>query len=131
MVSEFSYTVETVIQSGNKALAVVSVPIGVNPKTRDSRLFRSIPHFLFQQGTTLFRMYGMYRPLRLFTIAGGVFLGVGLVAIARFLYFVLLGEGDGHVQSVVLGGTLVLLGAITLLMGLLSDLVGTTVVSSN
>ncbi len=124
VVSDFSYTVETVIQSGNKALAVVSVPISTNPKTRDSRLFKSIPHFLFQQGTTLFRMYGMYRPLRLFTIAGVVFLLVGLGAIARFLYFVLLGEGDGHVQSVVLGGTLVLLGAITLLMGLLADLVG-------
>ena len=124
VVSEFSYTVETVIQTGNKALAVVSVPIGVNPKTRDSRLFRSIPHFLFQQGSTLFRMYGMYRPLRLFAVAGGVFLLVGLAAIARFLYFVLAGEGDGHVQSVVLGGTLVLLGAITLLMGLLADLVG-------
>jgi glycosyltransferase involved in cell wall biosynthesis len=124
VVSKFSYTIETVIQTGNKALAVKSVPIGVNPKTRDSRLFRSIPHFLFRQGTTIFRMYGMYRPLRLFAAAGTLFLLVGLGAIARFLYFVLMGEGDGHVQSVVLGGTLVLLGAITLLMGLLADLVG-------
>ena len=124
VVSKFSYTIETVIQTGNKALAVKSVPIGVNPKTRNSRLFRSIPHFLFRQGTTIFRMYGMYRPLRLFTFTGAVFLLVGLGAIARFIYFFLSGEGDGHVQSVVLGGTLVLLGAITLLMGLLADLVG-------
>ena len=88
-------------------VAVMSVPIGVNPKTRDSRLFKSIPHFLFRQGTTIFRMYGMYRPLRLFTLTGSLILLVGLGAIARFLYFYFSGEGDGHVQSVVLGGTLV------------------------
>jgi glycosyltransferase involved in cell wall biosynthesis len=124
VVSSFSYTIETVIQAGNKALAVRSVPIGTNPKTRDSRLFKSVPQFVYNQASTIFRMYGMYRPLRVFVATGGLFMLVGGIAILRFLYFVLIGEGDGHVQSVVLGGTFLLLGFFSLLMGLLADLVG-------
>lgn len=124
IVSTFSYTIESIIQAGVKKLAVTSVPVGTNPKTRESRLFRSLPRFIERQLNTMVRMYSMYRPLRVFAFIGALLLLVGALPIVRFLYFYFIGEGDGHVQSLVLGGMFITLGFFTLLMGLLADLIG-------
>ncbi|MEJ2122310.1 MAG: glycosyltransferase family 2 protein [Alphaproteobacteria bacterium] len=124
IVSPFSYTIEMLIQAGAKQLCVTSVPVGTNAKTRESRLFRSVPHFIRRSVATIVRMYAMYRPLRVFFLIGGGLLFVGALPIVRFLYFYLLGDGGGHVQSLILGGVLVIIGFITLLFGLLADLIG-------
>jgi len=124
IVSTFSYTIESIIQAGNRHLAIASVPVGTNPKTRESRLFKSLPRFIERQLNTMVRMYSMYQPLRVFVVIGLVLLLVGAVPIVRFLYFWFIGQGEGHIQSLVLGGMFTTLGFVALLMGLLADLVG-------
>ena len=123
IVSPFSYTIEMLIQAGNKRLAVSSVPITTNPTTRRSRLARSTPRFISRSVSTMARIYSMYRPLGTFTLIGGLVGALGAAPILRFLYFWSIGEGDGHIQSLVLGGVLVIIGFVTLMIGLLSDLI--------
>lgn len=123
IMSSFSYTIEMLIQAGAKRLHVVSVAIGTNPKTRESRLFSSIPQFIRRSAATILRSYAMYRPLRVFFAIGGVLIALGALPILRFVYFYLAGSGAGHVQSLVLGGVFVIIGFITLLFGLLADLI--------
>ncbi len=123
IVSSFSYTIEMLIQAGRKNMAVSSVPIGTNASTRESRLFRSIPEFIERSVTTMLRMYAMYRPLRVFLLIGIVLSLIGVVPMLRFLIFFLSGEGAGHIQSLVIGGTLLVIGFITFLIGLVADLI--------
>ena len=123
IVSSFSYTIEMLIQSGHERLAVVSVPVATNPETRPSRLFRGVPQFLLQSSGTMLRTYTMYRPLRLFLGLGSLLLLVGSVPIARFLFFYVVGEGNGHIQSLILGGVILVCGFISLLIGLVADLI--------
>jgi glycosyltransferase involved in cell wall biosynthesis len=125
IVSEFSYTIESVVQASSLRFSVTSVPVATNRTTRDSRLFKSIPHFLRQQFSTLFRMYAMYRPLRAFAAIGVVLIAIGALPILRFLYFYFVtADGTGHIQSLILGGVLVTLGFITFVIALLADLIG-------
>ena len=123
IVSEFSYTIEMLVLASAKRLAVVSVPIRTNPKTRESRLFTSIPHFLGMSGMTLLRSYTMYRPLRVFFSIGFLALLVGTAPILRFLFFFVQGDGSGHIQSLILGGAMVVAGIFTLLIGIVADLI--------
>lgn len=123
IVSEFSYTIEMLIQASAKKLSVISVPIRTNKKTRESRLFSSIPHFLRMSISTLLRIYTMYKPLRVFFSLGCIMIATGLLPIIRFLYFFIAGGGDGHVQSLLLGSTLIILGFLTLIVGFVADLV--------
>ncbi len=123
IVSRFSYTIEMLIQAGRKGMAIASVPIATNPKTRDSRLFKSIPGFIARSVSTMLRMYAMYEPLRAFFYIGMVLTGLGLLPILRFLYFYAVDGGAGHVQSLILGGVLVVIGLTTFLIGLLADLI--------
>ncbi len=123
IVSRFSYTIEMLIQAGSSRLAVTSIPIRTNPVTRESRLARSTPGFVSQSVSTMARIHSMYRPLRTFTLIGAVVGAMGAIPIIRFLYFFSIGEGDGHIQSLVLGGVLVIIGFVTLLIGLVSDLI--------
>jgi len=123
IVSPFSYTIETVIQAGKKDMAVVSVPVCTNPKTRESRLFKSIPSFVGRQVSTIVRMYAMYQPLRVFFYLGTFLSVIGIIPIIRFLYFYMTTGGAGHLQSLVLGGVLLLMGFIAYLAGLVADLI--------
>ena len=123
IVSSFSYTIETVIQAGKRQLAVTSVPIHTNPKTRDSRLFKSIPHFIQNSAGTMVRMYAMYKPLRVFFYLGSFLTLLGLIPILRFTFFYFMDRGAGHVQSLVLGGVLLMMGFLAYLVGLVADLI--------
>ena len=123
IVSTFSYTIEMLIQAGNKQMAVAHVPVDTNPKTRESRLFRSIPKFIGFQLTNMIRMYAMYRALKVFFYIGIVFSTIGILPILRFLVFYFKGAGDGHIQSLILGGVLVSMGFIAFLVGLVADLI--------
>ena len=124
IVSGFSYTIEMVIQAGRKRLTVVSVPVRTRAVGRPSRLFKSIPGFLQRSLATMLRIYAMYQPLKVFALAGAVLLVIGLLPILRFLWFYAIGDGGGHVQSLILGSVLVVIAVLTFLIGLVADLIG-------
>ena len=91
--------------------------------TRPSRLFRSIGQFLARSGTTMFRMYAMYKPLRLYVYIGTALFALGLVPVVRFLVYYLLGNGSGKIQSLIVGTVLIILGGLAILFGMLADLI--------
>lgn len=119
VLSDYSYTLETLIQAGNSHIAVASVPIRTNPPTRPSRLIRSITSYIRNSSVTILRSYAMYRPLRVFTAIGLVLLLAGIGLGVRFL---LLGA-TGRVQSLILAAVLAMVGFQTLLIGLVADLI--------
>lgn len=123
IISPYSYTIEMVIQAGKKNMAIAHVPVDINPKTRDSRLFKSIPSFIGRQLSSMIRMYAMYEPLRVFFYIGLTISIIGALPIIRFLYFYFTGDGSGHLQSLVLGGVLLVIGFVTFMIGLVADLI--------
>lgn len=123
ILSPYSYTIEMVIQAGKKNMAIAHVPVAINPKTRDSRLFKSIPSFVGRQLSSMIRMYAMYEPLRVFFYIGLTLSIIGALPVIRFLYFYFTGDGAGHLQSLVLGGVLLIIGFITFMIGLIADLI--------
>jgi glycosyltransferase involved in cell wall biosynthesis len=122
ILSNYSYTLESLIQAGARRAAVEFVPIGINPQTRPSRLMRSIPHYIRKSGVTIVRAYAMYRPLRVFTTTGLVLILLGAIPGIRFLWFYVNGQRVGHVQSLILAAILIIVGFQVLLIGLLADL---------
>ncbi len=124
IVSSFSYTTEMLIQAGRNRMAILSVPVRTNAVVRPSRLFGSIPHFIMNTGLTMARAYAMYNPLRLFVALGTIAALIGAGPIMRFMYFFAIGEGEGHIQSLVLGGVLMIVGMISIMLGIVADLVG-------
>jgi glycosyltransferase involved in cell wall biosynthesis len=123
VMSDYSYTLETLIQAGNRHFTVAYVPVRTNPQTRPSRLIRSVPHYLAYSGTTIIRSYAMYRPLRVFGIIASFLILGGFILALRFLYFASIGKGGGHVQSVILSAILFIIGFQTVLIGLVADLI--------
>lgn len=122
----YSYTVENVIQAGKLGLITVNVPVEINPATRPSRLKKSNWDFVKKQTATILRLYTLYEPLRTFFYISLPFNLVGLLAILRFLYFHFFTEHTGigrHVQSLVIGGTVLTLGLLLFVFGLLADLI--------
>jgi glycosyltransferase involved in cell wall biosynthesis len=122
--SEFSYTIEMLIQAGHERLAIASVPVRTRETARKSRLFRSTPQFLFRSMLTMLRIYVTYKPLRTFVLMGLVLGIIGLLPIVRFLYFYVTGGGAGHVQSLVIGSIFILMGGMFFIFGLLAELIG-------
>lgn len=112
------------IQAGRKRLKIVSVPIRTHATGRPSRLFKSIPQFIARQVMTMARAYATHNPMRTFALIGSVLAVLGILPIVRFLYFWATDGGAGHVQSLVLGGSLLVLGVVTGLMGVLAELIG-------
>ena len=123
--TEFSYTTDMLIQAGRKRLAIVSVPVRTHAVGRPSRLFKSMPGFISQTGVTILRAYTTHNALRVFVGTGLLVFLLGLAPIVRFIWFWLNGHGDGHVQSLVIGGSLLMLGTIMAVMGILADLIAT------
>ncbi|WP_209347160.1 glycosyltransferase family 2 protein [Pontixanthobacter sp. CEM42] len=121
--TDFSYTTDMLIQSGRKRLAIKSVPIRTNETMRPSRLFTSIPRFIINTGITIARAYTTHNPLRVFVGSGALIALIGLAPIMRFIWFYATGAGDGHIQSLVIGGALLVLGTLVAIMGVLADLV--------
>lgn len=120
--SNYTYTLETLIQAGRKNLPVTSVPVRVNRVTRPSRLVRSIPSYVTKSLLTIFRIYVLYKPFRFFFVIGTAFLLPGLAIGVRFLLAYLRDEGDGHVQSLILAAILIVMSFVTYAAGLLADL---------
>ena len=122
VVSKFTYTLETIIQAGKMLVAVDHVPVRTNAQLRESRLFPSMWSYIRRNAVSIFRIYAMYEPLRVFLTAAVL---VGLIAAAvwgRFLWFLLQGDGAGHVQSLILGAVLFNAAMVLAAMGVLGDL---------
>jgi glycosyltransferase involved in cell wall biosynthesis len=121
VLSEYTYTLETLIQAGQRGMKVVFTPVRTNNQTRQSRLIRNIPSFLMLSIITIVRFYTMYRPLRVFMTTGGVLIGAASLLSLRFLYFYAIGRGAGHVQSLILAAILAIVGFQVGLIGLVAD----------
>lgn len=120
--NDYTYTLETIIQAGQKNMAITSVPIRVNEDLRPSRLLKSIPSYIKCSIVTIVRIFIIYRPFRFFGTIGAVLFGVGFLIGLRFLLKYLGGEGAGHLQSLVLASTLLVMGFQTLLIAFVADL---------
>ena len=123
ILTDFSYTLETLIQAGNIGLAVKSVPIRTNEKIRESRLFNNMFFFLKQSGSTVLRSYTMHKPLKIFFIFAVIFFIPGLILGARFLYFFYSGHTQGHIQSLILSAILLIASFLLAVIAILSDLI--------
>jgi len=123
VLSDYTYTLETLIQAGVRKMKLVYVPVRTNPQTRPSRLIRNIPSFVLRSIITILRFYTMYRPLRVFTGVGAALVVIGVSLGLRFLYFFLRGSGAGHVQSLILTAILTIVGFQVWMIGLIAELV--------
>lgn len=123
IVSGYTYTLETIIQAGHNRLAIAHVPVRTNPTTRESRLISNIWRYVWISASTIIRTYAMYQPLRFFSTIGVIIFAIGLMISARYLYYMSIGEGAGHIQSLILAAVLMMLGFQTIVIGLISDLI--------
>src|SRR2546423_3533899 len=123
VVSKFTYTLETIIQAGKNLVAVDHVPVRTNPKTRESRLFPSMWAYVRRNTVSIFRIYALYEPLRIFTAAAVVVLLGALILWGRFLYLLIFqGHGTGHLQSLILGAVLFIAAIQLMALGVVGDI---------
>jgi len=120
--NDYTYTLETIIQAGQKNMAITSVPIRVNGDLRPSRLVKSIPSYIKRSIGTIVRIFIIYRPVRFFGSIGLIVFGLGVLIGLWFLSHYLRGEGDGHIQMLILASVLLVTGFQTFLVALLADL---------
>lgn len=123
IVSEFTYTLETIIQAGHRKISIGHVKIETNGKLRESRLFKGILNYMKRSANTIIRIYTMYRPLKVFLTGGIITFLIGAGLGIRFLIYFLLGTGQGHIQSLILAATLMIIGFQMGLIGLVADLI--------
>jgi hypothetical protein len=123
IVSEFTYTLESIIQAGKRRMAIAHVEVSTNPRTRESRLFGSVYSYIKKSSATIVRIYASYEPLKIFSYIGLSIFGVGLLISFRFLYYYFTGTGMGHLQSLILSAVLMIVGFQVLLIGLVADLI--------
>lgn len=120
--NDYTYTLETIIQAGQRNMAITSVPVRVNEDLRPSRLVKSIPSYIKRSIVTIIRIFVIYRPFRFFGSIGAVLFGLGTLIGLRFLWYYLAGEGSGHVQSLILAGALLVMGFQAVLVAFVADL---------
>lgn len=123
VVNDYTYTLETIVQAGRERFAITSVPVRTNSELRPSRLFHSILGYVKKSMLTILRAYMMYKPLKCFSLLSLAPILVGLIYIFRFLFFSIQGYGGGHVQSLILGSTLLIVGFLTFMIGLVADVI--------
>jgi glycosyltransferase involved in cell wall biosynthesis len=121
--SSYTYTLETIIQAGKKGIVIKSVPIQANPTPRKSRLIDSTAKYILRSAATIVRIFLMYEALRVFLTLSIIPLTLGFILIGRFGYFYAIGEGSGHIQSLIVATIMVMLGFLTILIGLIGDLI--------
>lgn len=121
VISEYTYTLETIIEAGRRKTAIENAKIGTNEKLRESRLFKSMWGYMKRSASTIIRTYSMYRPLKLFLSSGIVLFTLGTLTGMRYLYFFFMGDGSGHIQSLILASILISMGVQLGMMGILAD----------
>jgi len=123
VVTKFSYTMETIIQAGYKRLAIESVTVKTNPKMRESRLFRSTPEHVMKSAAAIIRSLLMYRPYAFFGTVGTILGAFGVIPFARYLYLVASGSPGEHIQSLLLGVSLLTASLLSFALGVIADLI--------
>ncbi len=129
IVSDFSYTLESIIQAGKKRMAIAHVEVGTNPRTRPSRLFDNMFSYIKRSSATIVRIYAMYEPLKIFSYIGATMFLMGVAISARFLYYYFTDRGSTQgamVQSLILAAVLMILGFQVVLIGLVADVISGT-----
>lgn len=121
--SNYSYTLETLIQANEKKLLIGELPIEINSPTRESRLFKSMKEFLIKQMLIILKTFLLYKPLQFFSSLSVLPILIGSIAILRFVFFFLFENGDGYIQSLILGVALILIGLLLIFLGLLGYLI--------
>ena len=120
--NDYTYTLETIIQAGQKGIPIKSVPVKTNKTMRPSRLVSSVPRYIWKSLITIVRIFIVYRPFRFFFLVGAGLSGIGALVGLRFLWFYLTDQGGGHVQSLILASILVGIGFQTIVVAFLADL---------
>nr|WP_203529592.1 glycosyltransferase family 2 protein [Pseudodesulfovibrio sp. JC047] len=120
--NNYTYTLETIIQAGQKGMSVTSVPVQVNEDLRPSRLVKDIPSYIKQSVFTIIRIFVVYKPFRFFSLIAAILFLMGVLVGIRFLYYYFIGGGSGHIQSLILAGLLTGMGFQTFLIALMADL---------
>lgn len=123
IISGYTYTLETIIQAGHNHLEITHIPVRTNPQTRESRLITSVWRYVWRSASTIIRTYAMYRPLKFFATIGMIIFSAGLIISLRYLFYMFIGKGAGHLQSLILSAILMMLGFQTIMIGLISDLI--------
>lgn len=123
VINEYTYTLETIVQAGRNKMACTSVPIRTNGELRPSRLFSSMFGYVKKSMLTIVRAFMMYRPLYFFSVIGSLISIVGIGLGVRFLYFLVIGQGNGHTQSLILASMMIILGVMTGIVGLQADII--------
>jgi uncharacterized membrane protein YgdD (TMEM256/DUF423 family) len=125
VLTRYTYTLETIIQAGKKGLPIAHIPIQVNEPLRESRLVKSNWSYVKRSAATILRIYALYEPFRTFIYLSLPFLAVGIFLLSRFLFFYIMGEsGIGrYVQSVMVGGTSLVIGLLLIVLGIIADLI--------
>jgi hypothetical protein len=124
-ITQFSYCMETIIQAGNKRMAIASVPIRTNPKTRESRLFKSTYQHVLKSAGAITKAYIMYKPYVIFTFFA-VLLGVlGLIPFVRYAILKAVGDDGNHIQSLLVGTILLVMSFMSIIVGIIGDLLRT------
>lgn len=121
--NQYTYTLETIIQAGNNRIPMESVPIRTNPELRKSRLFHSMFGYIKKSSITILRSYLMYKPLKFFGIIGTILNAAGLALAIRYIVYKAMGDGAGHVQSLIVMAVLFMIGIFSYLIGLLADVI--------
>jgi len=126
VVTQFSYTMETIIQAGNKRLEIASVPVVTNPKTRESRLFKNVFHHMAKSGAAIVRSFLMYKPYVIFTTLTVLFGLLAAIPLVRFFVLWLIGgDTSGNIQSLIFGSIMSVASLLSLALGVISDLLRT------
>lgn len=120
--NDYTYTLETIIQAGQKGMAIMSVPVRTNEDLRPSRLVKSIASYVKKSIVTIIRIFVVYKPFNFFLSLGLVFFLTGLVPGIRFIYFIYTGNNGGHVQSLILASILLIIGVQFFVLAFLGDL---------
>ena len=123
IISNYTYTLESIIQAENKDLAIANITISTNEVKRKSRLFKSIPEYIKRSIVTIIRIYSMFNPFRLFATLGTASIAIGVLIGCRFVFYYLMGSGGGKIQSLILATALLIIGFQILIVGLLADLI--------
>jgi hypothetical protein len=126
VISEYSYTLETIIDAGRNKIAIDNVRVNTNEKLRDSRLYKSTWSYIKKSASTVLRTYTMYRPLKVFLTLGIVLFLIGFLIGVRYLYFFSIGLGAGNVQSLILASILLTSSIQLMMFGLLADAIAAT-----
>lgn len=120
--NKYTYTLESIIQAGQSGISMASVPVAVNSELRPSRLVKSISSYVKRSIFTIFHIFALYRPFLVFSSLGSLLLIIGSLIGGRFLYFYLAGNGDGHVQSLILASICIIFGGGSFLLAIIASL---------